>query len=99
VVSAAVVVQVGPEAQRLVQAPHPDAPELRGLALRVPLRLPLRTPEPVPPVRARLPAAADAVVEREARVHRRSRQSCSAAMARSSPSPAPPTYEPVLKSR
>ena len=51
--------------------------------------------------RARLPVvAAHRVVERA--VHQpllRSRQSFSAAMAGSTPSPAPPTYEPVPRSR
>ena len=53
----------------------------------------------VPLVLGGLPVLADLVVEPEAPLqHLRSRQLCSAAMARSTPSP-PPTYEPVRRSR
>ena len=48
---------------------------------------------------ARLPALAHVVVEAEAPVHPRSRQSFSALTARISPSPVQPTYERAPSSR
>ena len=71
--SAALVVQVVPEAQLpaepLVPAPLPEEPELPALALPVLVALVVAHP----------------VVEPEVLLHLRSRQSFSAAMARSSP--------------
>ena len=54
---------------------------------------------PVLLVLAGLPVLADLVVAPEVLLHLLSRQSFSAAMARSFPSPEPPTYEPVRRSR
>jgi hypothetical protein len=95
--AAALVVQVLAGAQPLAPAPLRDEPALPALPPPVLARLPVV----VPLVLARLPAvAAHLAVEPGVPVELLpSRQSCSAAMAGSSPSLGPPTYEPVPRSR
>ena len=92
-VSAAVVVQLLPEAQLpvpaepLVAAPLPDEPELPALAPPVLAQVPVLAQWQVVVGLAQLPVVvvAHLVVEPEVLVELRSRQSFSAAMAKSSP--------------
>ena len=103
-----VVVQVPGEAQLrvpaapLVPAPLPDEPELPVLAR--PVKLPVLAAWRVVVVPLALLVlavlvVARLVVEPEVLLHLRSHRSFSAAMAKSSPSPGPPTCEPVRRSK
>jgi hypothetical protein len=84
-VSAAVVVQLRAEAQLLVPAPLPQDQELPALAPPVLPRVPVRARWQVVVGLARLPVVAHRVVEAAVPVQLLSRQSCSAAMAGSTP--------------
>ena len=75
-VAAALVAQVLPEAGQ---------PVLAQLRQEAELPVPAQPRIRVPLVLARLPVVVHVVVEPEVRLHRRSRPSCSAAMARSTP--------------
>ena len=83
-VSAAVVVQLLPEAQPLVPAPVPEEPVLPAGARLVLVLVPVLAQLQVVVGLAGLPVRAHLVVEPEVLLHLRSRQSFSAAMARSS---------------